>query len=56
MQNEMAKLKHRVQVAEEERDIAIEKERETKSRVLTASFLRCTSPALLPRKLQSAFI
>ena len=29
----MAKLKHRVQVAEEERDIAVEKERETKLRV-----------------------
>ena len=29
----MAKLKHRVQVAEEERDLAVEKERETKLRV-----------------------
>ena len=34
LQNEMAKLKHRVQVAEEERDIATEKEKETKLRVL----------------------
>ena len=33
LQNEMAKLKHRVQVAEEERELAVEKERETKLRV-----------------------
>ena len=33
LQNEMAKLKYRVQVAEEERELAVEKERETKLRV-----------------------
>lgn len=33
LQNEIAKLKHRVQAAEEERDIAVEKERDTKLRV-----------------------
>ena len=33
LQNEMAKLKHRVQVAEEERELAVEREKETKLRV-----------------------
>ena len=35
LQNEVAKLKHRIQVAEEERDIAVQKERETKELVNT---------------------
>ena len=33
LQSELAKLKHRVQVAEEERDIAVEKERDIKRQV-----------------------
>lgn len=33
LQGEVAKLKHRVQVAEEDRDVAIEKEKESRLRV-----------------------